>query len=69
MQGLSATYVMWLEIPCWVLIDWVNCIHATQLLQILIDSDRRYFSVMKTGSLLCIVVNKYNKDSIKNDLV
>jgi hypothetical protein len=27
MQGLSATYVVWLEIPSWVLID----------------SDRRYF--------------------------
>jgi hypothetical protein len=39
MQGLSATYVMWLEIPSWVLID----------------SDRRYFSDMKTRSLPCIV--------------
>jgi hypothetical protein len=39
---LSATYVVWLEIPRWVLID----------------SDYRYFSDMKTGSLPCIVVNK-----------
>jgi hypothetical protein len=35
MQGLSATYVVWLEIPSWVLID----------------SDHRYFSDMKTWSL------------------
>jgi hypothetical protein len=35
MQGLSATYIVWLEIPSWVLID----------------SDRRYFSDMKTWSL------------------
>jgi hypothetical protein len=35
MQGLSATYVMWLEIPSWVLID----------------SDHRYFLEMKTWSL------------------
>jgi hypothetical protein len=35
MLGLSATYVVWLEIPSWVLID----------------SDRRYFSDMKTWSL------------------
>jgi hypothetical protein len=35
MHGLSATYVVWLEIPSWVLID----------------SDRRYFSDMKTWSL------------------
>jgi hypothetical protein len=35
MQWLSATYVVWLEIPNWVLID----------------SDRRYFSDMKTWSL------------------
>jgi hypothetical protein len=35
MQGLSATYVVWLEIPSWVLIDL----------------DRRYFSDMKTWSL------------------
>jgi hypothetical protein len=32
MQGLSATYVVWLEIPSWVLID----------------SDRCYFLDMKT---------------------
>jgi hypothetical protein len=44
MQGLSATYVMWLEILSWVLID----------------SDHRYFSDMKTGSLPCIVDNKWN---------
>jgi hypothetical protein len=36
MQGLSATYVVWLEIPSWVLIDF----------------DRRYFSDMKTWSLV-----------------
>jgi hypothetical protein len=42
MQGLSATYVVWLEIPSWVSID----------------SDHRYFSDMKTGSLPCIVDNK-----------
>jgi hypothetical protein len=35
MQGLSATYVVWLEIPSWVLIDSVL----------------RYFSDMKTWSL------------------
>jgi hypothetical protein len=35
MQGLSATYVMWLEIPS----------------RVLIDSDCRYFSDMKTWSL------------------
>jgi hypothetical protein len=35
MQGLSAKYVVWLEILNWVLID----------------SDRRYFSDMKTWSL------------------
>jgi hypothetical protein len=35
MQGLSATYVVWLEILSWVLID----------------SDRRYFLGMKTWSL------------------
>jgi hypothetical protein len=35
MQGLSATYVVWLEVPIWVLID----------------SDRRYLSDMKTWSL------------------
>jgi hypothetical protein len=35
MQGLNAIYVVWLEIPSWVLID----------------SDRRYFSDMKTWSL------------------
>jgi hypothetical protein len=35
MQGLSSRYVVWLEIPIWVLID----------------SDRRYFSDMKTWSL------------------
>jgi hypothetical protein len=39
-QRLSATYVMWLQIPSWVLIDLNRC----------------YFSVMKTRSLLCIVV-------------
>jgi hypothetical protein len=53
MQGLSATYVVWLEIPSWVLID----------------SNRRYFLVMKTGSLLCIVDNKYNKVLVKSNLV
>jgi hypothetical protein len=53
MQGLSATYVVWLEIPSWVLID----------------SNRHYFSVMKTGSLLCIVDNKYNKVLVKSNLV
>jgi hypothetical protein len=45
MQGLSATYVVWLEIPSWVLIV----------------SDHRYFSDMKTGSLPFIVDNKRNK--------
>jgi hypothetical protein len=35
MLGLSATYVVWVEIPSWVLID----------------SNRRYFSDMKTWSL------------------
>jgi hypothetical protein len=35
MQGLSVTYVMWLEIPSWVLTY----------------SDRRYFLDMKTWSL------------------
>ena len=35
MQGLSAAYVVWLEILSWVLID----------------SDRCYFSDMKTWSL------------------
>jgi hypothetical protein len=44
MQGLSATYVVWSEILSWVLID----------------SDHRYFSDMKTGSLSCIVDNKWN---------
>jgi hypothetical protein len=48
MQGLSATYVVSLEIPSWVLID----------------SDRRYFLDMKTGSLPCIVVNNYNKNCV-----
>jgi hypothetical protein len=37
MQGLSATYVVWLEIPS----------------SVLIDLDRRYFSDMKTWSLPC----------------
>jgi hypothetical protein len=45
MQGLSATYVVWLEIPNWVLID----------------SNQRYFSDMKTGSLPCIVDKKWNQ--------
>jgi hypothetical protein len=45
MQGLRATYVVWLEIPSWVLID----------------SNRHYFSDMKTWSLPCTVVNKWNK--------
>jgi hypothetical protein len=36
MKGLSATYVVWLEISGWV---------------VLIDSDSRYFSDMKTWSL------------------
>jgi hypothetical protein len=49
MEGLSATYVVCLEIP--------SCV--------LIDSNRHYFSVMKTGSLLCIVDNKYNKVLVK----
>jgi hypothetical protein len=40
MQGLSATYVVWLEMPGWVLIDL----------------DRRYFSDMKTWSLTYTVV-------------
>jgi hypothetical protein len=53
MQGLSATYVVWLEIPIWVLID----------------SDRRYFSDIKTGSLPFIVDNKYNKVLVKSNLV
>jgi hypothetical protein len=44
MQGLSATFVVWMEIPNWVLID----------------SNRRYFSDMKTGSLPCIVDNNWN---------
>jgi hypothetical protein len=44
MQGLSATYVVWLEIPNYVLIDL----------------DRRYFSYMKTGSRPYIVDNKWN---------
>jgi hypothetical protein len=35
MQGLSATYVMWLEIPSWVFIDL----------------DRRHFSDMNTWLL------------------
>jgi hypothetical protein len=35
MQGLSATYVVWLEIPNWVLIDL----------------DHRYFLDLKTWSL------------------
>jgi hypothetical protein len=52
MQGLNATYVVWLEIPSWVLID----------------SDRRYFSDMKTGSLPYIVVNKCNIKRIKRKL-
>jgi hypothetical protein len=34
-KGVTATYVMWLEIPSWVLID----------------SDRHYFSDMTTWSL------------------
>jgi hypothetical protein len=42
MQALSATYVTWLEIPRWVLID----------------SNYRYFSDMETGSLTIIVDNK-----------
>jgi hypothetical protein len=54
MRGLSATYVVWLEIPSWVLID----------------SDRRYFSDMKTGSLPFIVDNKRNKNlDFKSNLV
>jgi hypothetical protein len=48
MQGLSAIYVVWLEIPNWVLID----------------SDRRYVSDMKTGSLPFIVDNKRNESWI-----
>jgi hypothetical protein len=46
MQWLSATYVVWLEIHNWELID----------------SDRRYFSDMKTGSLPFIIDNKWNKN-------
>jgi hypothetical protein len=45
MQGLSATYVMWLEIPSWVLINL----------------DRHYSSYMKTISSTLIIDNKYNK--------
>jgi hypothetical protein len=40
MQVLSSTYVMWLEIPNWVLID----------------SDRHYFSDMKAWSLTYTIV-------------
>jgi hypothetical protein len=54
MQGLSTKYVVWLEIPNWALID----------------SDRRYFSDMKTRSLPFIVDNKRNKNlDFKSNLV
>jgi hypothetical protein len=49
MQGLSATYVVWLEIPNWVLID----------------SNRRYFLDMETGSLPIIVVTSIPKFWLK----
>jgi hypothetical protein len=52
-KRIREAYVVWLEIPSWVLID----------------SDRRYFSVMKTRSSTCSVVNKYNKALSKSDLV
>jgi hypothetical protein len=53
MKGLSATYVMWLEIPGWVLID----------------SDRRYFSNMKTWSLPCNLNHGWNHNEQKNHVV
>jgi hypothetical protein len=52
-KELREAYVVWLEIPSWVLID----------------SYCRYFSVMKTRSSTCIVVNKYNNVLIKSNLV
>jgi hypothetical protein len=50
MQGLSATYVVWLEIPSWVLID----------------SDRRYFSDMKTWSLTYNLSHGWNHNEQKS---
>jgi hypothetical protein len=50
MQGLSATYVVWLEIPSWVLIDL----------------DRRYFSDMKTLSLPCNLSHGWNHNEQKS---
>jgi hypothetical protein len=42
---VNATYVMWLEIPSWVLIDLNHC----------------YFLDMEIGSMTIIIDNKYNK--------
>jgi hypothetical protein len=52
-KRVKGSIIVWLEIPSWVLID----------------SDRCYFSVMKTRSSTCSVVNKYNKVFIKSNLV
>jgi hypothetical protein len=50
MQELSVTYVVWLEIPSWVLID----------------SDRCYFSDVKTWSLTYNLSHGWNHKEQKS---